>query len=120
MNRITILTGLALAAALAGCASTASTEFAAEARKPNAAEVTSIFRGHTFTLDQTKVVYGPANEVAAFFGGRSDTGTWTAEDGRICFSFKVIPSACNEVRMVGQDIFLKRSNGRVSQLKPAG
>ena len=46
------------------------------------------------------------------------SGTWRAEDGRVCYQFKTIPSACNDLRVAGKDVYLKRSNGQVVQLVP--
>ena len=63
--------------------------------------------------------YGAAgNDITVYFSGRSDKGTWRAEDGRICYEFTTIPSACNDVRLLGNDIYLKRSNGQMTQLLP--
>ena len=63
--------------------------------------------------------YGAAgNDITVYFSGRSDKGTWRAENGRICYEFTTIPSACNDVRLLGDDIYLKRSNGQVTQLLP--
>lgn len=120
-----ILGVLAAAALVAGCASgpPPATEFPSGARAPTAAEITSLLRGKSFNLanrdgSSTQANHGANDSVIAFFGGRSDSGTWRAEDGRVCYQFKVVPSACNDLRLVGSDAYLKRSNGQVVKLEP--
>ena len=55
-----------------------------------------------------------SNNLKVFVAGRSDTGTWRAEEGgRVCFEFKVFTSACNDIRLVGQDVYARRANGDV-------
>ena len=121
------LTLLAGAAVLAGCASgpPPATEFPAGARAPATGEITSLLRGKSFTLvnpngSTTRVDQADdaSGSLVAYFGGRSDSGTWRAEDGRVCYQFKTIPSACNDLRVAGNDVYIKRSNGQVVQLVP--
>ena len=118
---------LAVAGVLVGCASAppAQTEFPPGARAPTAAEAVSLLRGKSFTLvnpngSTTRVDHADdaSGSLVAYFGGRSDSGTWRAEDGRVCYQFKTIPSACNDLRVAGNDVYLKRSNGQVVQLVP--
>lgn len=47
----------------------------------------------------------------------SDTGPWTIEGSAICFKLTKFPSGCNEVRLVGDDLYWERSsNGEVVKL----
>lgn len=83
-----------------------------------AAELTTLLRGKSTSAPTpngaVRVDYGAiGNTLVAYIAGRSDTGTWRVEDGRICFEFKTWPSACNEARLVGSDIYTKRANGDV-------
>lgn len=121
---LTLLTG---ASVLAGCASgpPPTTAFPPGARAPTAAEITSHLRGKSFTLadpngSSTRVDHAADTSagLVAYFGGRSDSGTWRAEDGRVCYQFKTITSTCNDVRMVGANLYFKRSNGQVVPLVP--
>ena len=121
------LSSLIGAALLAGCASAPppQADFPPGARAPAAAEATSLLRGKSFTLanpngSSTRVDHAgdASGGVAIYFAGRSDSGTWRAEDGRVCYQFKTIPSACNDLRVAGKDVYLKRSNGQVVQLVP--
>ena len=118
---------LAAAAVLAACASgpPPATDFPPGARAPATGEITSLLRGKSFTLanpngSTTRVDHADdaSGSLVAYFGGRSDSGTWRAEDGRVCYQFKTIPSACNDLRVAGKDVYLKRSNGQVVQLVP--
>jgi hypothetical protein len=47
--------------------------------------------------------------------GFADHGDWKAEDGKICSKGAKLPYSCNEVRMKGDDLFLKRDSGEVVQ-----
>lgn len=112
------------AALLAACASgpPPATEFPAGAKAPSAAEVTNLLKGKSFDFsgpDGIRTDYAKeGNAITVYFSGRSDVGTWRAEDGRVCYQFKTIPSACNDLRVAGKDVYLKRSNGQVVQLVP--
>ena len=118
---------LAVAGVLVGCASAppAQTEFPPGARAPTAAEIVSLLRGKSFTVanpngSSTRVDHAADDSggLTAYFAGRTDSGTWRAEDGRVCYEFKVIPSACNDMRLDGAAIYIQRSNGQVVQLVP--
>ena len=120
------LSSLIGAALLAGCASAPppQADFPPGARAPAATEAASL-RGKSFTLanpngSSTRVDHAAdaSGGVAIYFSGRSDSGTWRAEDGRVCYEFKTVPSACNDMRLAGKDIYIKRSNGQVVQLVP--
>ncbi len=121
------LTVLAAAAVLAGCAAgpPPAAVFPPGARAPASGEITSLLRGKSFTLanpngSTLRVDHADdaSGSLVAYFGGRSDSGTWRAEDGRVCYQFKTIPSACNDLRVAGNNVYLKRSNGQVVQLVP--
>ena len=105
------------------CASTTAplTEFSAGIRTPSATDIASLVKGKSFNLASggMRSDYGAAgNDITVYFSGRCDKGTSRSEDGRICYEFTTIPSACNDVRLLGNDIYLKRSNGQVTQLLP--
>ena len=122
------LSSLIGAALLAGCASAPppQADFPPGARAPAAAEATSLLRGKSFTLanpngSSTRVDHAgdASGGVAIYFSGRSDSGTWRTEDGRVCLDgFRALPSVCNDVRLVGSDIYVKRANGQVVQSVP--
>ncbi len=125
MRHVTFMAaaGIAVAWLLGGCASgpAPAADFPPGARTPAAAEVSSLLKGKSFNLAGVGIRTDYASEsdvVTAYFSGRSEPGKWRTEDGRICFDFKTIPSACNDLRVVGNDIYLKRSNGQVVMLEP--
>jgi hypothetical protein len=47
--------------------------------------------------------------------GFSDHGEWKAEDGKICSKGSKIPYSCSDVRVKGDDLYLKRDNGEIIQ-----
>lgn len=118
LTRLSLLLAPLLAAA---CAATAppAREFPAGARAPSAAELTALLRGKSTQTPlpnggTSRVDYAAdSNRVTAYAGGRSDTGTWRAEDGRACYEWKVFNSGCGEMRLVGQSLYVKRASGDV-------
>ena len=122
------LSSLIGAALLAGCASgpPPRTDFPPGARAPSAAEAAGLLRGKSFNLanpngSSIRVDHAAdaSGGVAIYFSGRSDSGTWRTEDGRVCLDgFRAMPSVCNDVRLVGSDIYVKRANGQVVQSVP--
>ena len=121
------LSSLIGAALLAGCASgpPPRTDFPPGARAPSAAEAAGLLRGKSFNLtnpngSSIRVDHAAdaSGGVAIYFSGRSDSGTWRTEDGRVCSELKTVPSACNDMRLAGKDIYIKRDNGQVVQLVP--
>jgi len=50
-------------------------------------------------------------------GGR-DTAKWRTEDGRVCHEFRgSFPSGCNEYKLAGNKLYLKRGNGEIVPLE---
>jgi hypothetical protein len=48
----------------------------------------------------------------------SDSGTWKIEGSAICFELQRFKSGCNEVRLLGDQLYWKRnSNGEVVKLQ---
>ena len=123
--RLCALLGAAL---LGACATPAplGKDFAPGARAPTASELRALLRGKSYQTPTVasgtiRVDYAAdSDRLQAFYRGRSDSGTWRAEDGRICFQFQVLPSNCNEVRLLGSELYMKRSNGDVVRVTPAG
>ena len=99
-------------------------EFPAGARAPTANELTTVLRGKSYEAPlpnggTIRTDYAAdSNGIAVYVAGRSDSGTWRTEDGRICFQLKTLPSNCNEVRLVGSDFYMKRVNGDVVRVTP--
>ena len=96
-----------------------ATEFPAGAKAPSAAEVTNLLRGKSFVAGGVRTDYAKeGNGATVYISGQSDAGTWRTEDGRVCYELKTVPSACNDMRLAGKDIYIKRDNGQVVQLVP--
>lgn len=112
---------------IAACAATAppAKEFPAGARAPTAAELTTLLRGKSYTFaarngNTVRTDYAAeGNGLTVYFPGGLDRGTWRTEDGKACFELKTLPSVCNEVRLVGPQVWLKRgTSGDVVLLSP--
>lgn len=124
MNIVPRLSLLLSPLLLAACAATAPVpqDFPAGARAPSAAELTALLRGKTFDVvdangSTIRTQYAAdAHGVVIWFSGRSDSGTWRTEDGRVCHEFKQFPSTCSDYRLVGQDLYLKRGSGTVARM----
>ena len=52
--------------------------------------------------------------------GNNDTGQWRAEDGKLCSKGRKSNSegSCNEARVRGNELYVKRTNGEIIQLVP--
>ncbi|MEZ5607032.1 MAG: DUF995 domain-containing protein [Burkholderiaceae bacterium] len=123
--KVIVSTLLASAAVLAGCASgpPPARDFPPGARVPSVAELTTLFRGKTTTTESStagtiRVDYAAdSNQLKILTRGRADTGTWRAdENGKVCFEFKTFQSTCNDIRMVGQEVYIRRANGEVTSV----
>jgi hypothetical protein len=49
--------------------------------------------------------------------GYSDSGKWRPEDSKICSEPQKSKASCNEVRLLGDALYLKRDNGEVIKLE---
>jgi hypothetical protein len=50
--------------------------------------------------------------------GYAYSGPWRAEESRICSHMRNSAASCNDVRELGQTLYLKRDNGEVIALNP--
>ncbi|MCC9595782.1 MULTISPECIES: hypothetical protein [unclassified Rubrivivax] len=50
--------------------------------------------------------------------GFRSSGTWRAEDGKLCGGLQGRAPACNEVRMVGDALYMQRDGGEIVQYVP--
>ncbi|MEJ5999263.1 hypothetical protein [Paucibacter soli] len=107
-------------ACLAGFDASAQ-EFPEQAQAPSAAELQRHMAGKTF---EVKLADGGSWRVQykanGYFylntsQGMNDSGDWRAEDGRLCSKGMKIGSSCNEVRMAGEVLLLKRDSGEIVQ-----
>jgi hypothetical protein len=124
MNTITRLSLLLSPLLIVACAATAlpAREFPPGARAPSAAELGALLRGKTTSTPTPDGIVraeyaAQAHSLEVYAAGRSDTGTWRVEDGgKICFELKTFSSSCGEIRLVGQDIYMRRASGEVVQV----
>lgn len=50
--------------------------------------------------------------------GYRDSGQWSVEETRLCASWERIASGCNEARLKGSSVYIKRDSGEVVALVP--
>jgi len=96
------------------------TEFPADSASPSAETLRGKLAGNTFKV---RVADGNAWRLQykangyAFLdtaNGFRDTGTWRVEDGKLCGEWRKVNGGCNEVRLKGEALYLKRTaNGEV-------
>jgi hypothetical protein len=48
--------------------------------------------------------------------GFRDSGKWHTEDGKLCSNLAKLKPGCNEVRAVGEVLYLKRDSGEVLKI----
>lgn len=51
-------------------------------------------------------------------GNYRDDGSWNAKDSALCMKGKQMRDGCNEVRLVGADLVLRRDSGELVKLEP--
>ena len=115
------LSSLAVASALA---QTVPKEFPAEGTIAPAAALKERFAGKVYAvtladgtrwrLDYKSNGYFFVDTSTGFRG----TGDWHADDGKLCSRLRGGNASCNEVREVGEVIYLKRDSGEVIALTP--
>jgi hypothetical protein len=119
----TLLAALLLIPAAAALAQ--GTAFPDDATTPSAADIQQRLTGKAFDIklgdgSMWHVQYGDGGAFDFKSSkGFADHGNWNAEDGKICSKGSKIPYSCNDVRMKGADLYLKRDNGEVVQFVEA-
>lgn len=51
-------------------------------------------------------------------GGYSDSGKWRTEVSNLCTEPQKRPAACNEMRLVGDVLYMKRDSGEIVKFEP--
>ena len=104
----------------------AEQDFPAEAQTLSASELDTRLRGKVYKATLASGVGWRSDYKASGYvfvnmtSGASDTGKWRAEDGKVCVEYRGrMRSACNEVRAIGQALYVKNSaTGVVTVLRP--
>jgi hypothetical protein len=116
---------LALLLMPAATALAQGTDFPDGATTPSASDIQQRLTGKTFDIklgdgSMWHVQYGEGSSFDFKSSkGFADHGEWKAEDGKICSKGSKIPYSCNDVRMKGADLYLKRDNGEIVQFVEA-
>ena len=102
----------------------APTAFPADATTPAASAVTELIAGRTFGVNLTggaswRLEYKAGGyyfiNTSSGFNGK---GNWRAQDGKLCSATSGAPEVCNDVRVSGGLLYIKRLNGEVIVLTP--
>jgi len=99
-------------------------EFADGAAKPTADEIRQYVEGKAFNIklasgDSWKLEYkGDGDLNWKTSKGYSGTSRWTHADGTLCDQPRGKVKSCNDVRMVGGVLHLKRESGEIIQYTP--
>ena len=97
------------------------TAFPDGATTPSAADIQQRLAGKAFEIkladgSMWHVQYGNGSDYDFKSSkGFADHGDWKAEDGKVCSKGSKMPYACNEVRVKGDDLYLKRDSGEIVQ-----
>ncbi len=98
-------------------------EFPAEA-KPLAADDLrqrvsgKVFRVKTAAGAAWRLQYQAAGSFYINVGSFSDSGKWRIEDSKLCSEPQKSPAACNEMRLAGDALYLKRDSGEIIKFEP--
>lgn len=88
---------------------------------PTAAELQARLSGNVFSVKpfsgaDWRLQYKEGGYYFVNVGSYSDSGTWKAEDGKLCSKGQKGADSCNEVRATPESIYLKRDSGEVIML----
>ena len=99
-------------------------DFPVSSTSPNTAEIASRLAGKLFTVQLKNGVTWRAefNSNGYFFvdtstGGKA-SGTWRAEDGKLCSQVKGGDAQCNEARVHDGFLYIRRADGEVIKYLP--
>ena len=99
-------------------------DFPVSSTSPNTAEIASRLAGKLFTVQLKNGVTWRAefNSNGYFFvdtstGGKA-SGTWRAEDGKLCSHVKGGDAQCNEARVHDGFLYIRRADGEVIKYLP--
>lgn len=90
---------------------------------PNAQELAAHVASKSFRTtfaDGTPVrtKFGPDGGLSINAPSYYDSGRWKAEDGRICGSLRKTGEFCNDARLGGSSLYLRRTNGEIVRHDP--
>ena len=103
-----------------------NTDFAPTAVAASAQELKTYLAGKSYGI-----AYASGVRILAKFGtdGRMtaegtngtryyDSGTWTVEDGKVCFALYRTVASCTEARFDAGTLYLKRTDGEIVRYEP--
>ena len=123
MRGVVVCIGLGLSAGALAQAPAPPGEFPADAQ-PLAAEVLQqrwsgkVFNVKTATGTAWRLQYQAGGAFYINVGNFSDSGKWRVEGSQLCSEPQKSKAACNEMRLTGDLLYLKRDSGEIIKLEP--
>ena len=118
------LAALALLAATAGALAQAPADFPVDAKSLAAEMLQQRISGKSFGVKPAKgAAWKLQYEAGGSFSlktasGYEDTGKWRIEGSQLCTEPSKTRAACNEMRLVGDALFMKRDSGEIVKFEP--
>jgi hypothetical protein len=119
-----LVLSLSILVAASASAQTVPKEFPADGTTSSAAALKERFAGKVYAttladgtswrIDYKSSGYFFIDTSTGFHG----SGDWHADDGKLCSRLRGATLSCNDVRAVGEVIYLKRDSGEVIALSP--
>jgi hypothetical protein len=109
-------------ALFASAAAATAQEFPDGSTTPTATDLKQLIAGKVFSVQTSKNTWRlQINDNGYFFlnvGNYSDSGPWTVEDGKWCTKPQKSNASCNDMRLAGGSLYMKRDNGEIVQFAP--
>ena len=120
------ITALACLAATAGALAQAPAvpvAFPAEAKALNAEALQAHLSGKVFGVKTAggatwRLQFQASGYYFINAGNYSDSGKWRAEESNLCTELQRRPAACNEMRLAGEALYMKRDSGEIVKFEP--
>ena len=98
-------------------------EFPADAQSLTADDLRQRLSGKVFKVNTAagaawRLQYQAGGSFYINVGSFSDSGKWRTEESKLCSEPQKSPAACNEMRLVGDALYLKRDSGEIIKLEP--
>ena len=122
MRFATLALTMAVGAALAQ-SPTVPMEFPAEAKPLTADDLHQrvggkVFRVKTAAGGAWRLQYQAGGFLYFNAGGYSDSGRWRIDGSKLCSELQKSPASCNEMRVAGDALYLKRDSGEIIKFEP--
>lgn len=117
------ITALLLSAATASALAQAPADFPADAKPLTAAALQDRIAGKVFGVKPAsgspwRLQFQSSGYYFIDAGNFRDNGKWRIDDSRLCTTPQTRPAACNEMRLAGDSLYMKRDSGEIVKFEP--